>query len=386
MDAVAEYGVAAHYAYSDIDSPNQVNKKQAEWMRKLQELVNAYTESESKDEFKDKMNIELLNKESFVYTPKWDIIELPKGSTVLDFAFYVHTDIWLRFKNAIVNWEIVPITHVPNTWDIVQINTFRYRYTANKYWNTILKTPSAKNKLQKFLKAENIDALVEQSTKHLNQKLKEYWLPFLNSKDDLISNLYEKKDLQKKLIDALEIKWIYSEIIKSAYPEKYKTIKSQTTKQKIANIIWTKNRGIIIDDDKLLNYSLCPECHPQFPQKIIAKTGRNWIKIHSIKCKALKSVHPENLLEAHREWESSQVYSVITTILADNDVNIIKFLEAFMKINIEINSFSIKSDIDENKKIIKITRWINNPSQNNMIRDEIKKFGNSIKVIKREFE
>ena len=161
---------------------------------------------------------------------------------------------------------------------------------------------------------------------------------------------------------------------------------SQTTKQKIANVIWNKNRGIIIDDDKLLNYSLCPECNPQYPQKIIAKTGRTGIKIHDIKCKALKTVHPENLLEAHREWEQSQNYSVITTILADKDVNVIKFLEAFMKINIEINSFSIKSDTDENKKIIKITRWINNPSQNNMIRDEIKKFWNSVKVLKREFE
>lgn len=386
MDAIAEYWVAAHYAYSDIDSPNQVNKKQAEWMRKLQELVNAYTESESKDEFKDQMNIELLNKESFVYTPKWDIIELPKWSTVLDFAFYVHTEIGLRFKNAIVNWEIVPITYVPNTWDVVQINTFRYRYTANKYRASILKTPSAKNRLQRYLKSENMDLLIEQSTKNLNQKLKEYWLPFLNSKDDIISTIYEKKDLQKKLLDALQIKWIYSEIIKSAYPEKYKSIKTQTTKQRIANVIWSKNRGIIIDDDKLLNYTLCPECNPQYPHKIIAKTGRTWIKIHNIKCKALKTVHPENLLEAHREWEPSQNYSVITTILADKDVNIIKFLEAFMKINIEINSFSIKSDTDESKKIIKITRWISNPSQNNMIRDEIKKFWNSVKVLKREFE
>ncbi len=386
MEAVAEYWVAAHYAYSDTDSPNQVNQKQAEWMRKLQELVNAYTESESKDQFKDKLNIELLNKESFVYTPKWDIIELPKGSTVLDFAFYVHTEIWLRFKNAIVNGEIVPITHVPNTWDIVQINTFRYRYTANKYRSSILKTPSAKNKLLKYLKAENMDALIQKSTKILNDKLKEYWLPYLYAKEDNISTLYEKKDLQKKLLDALDIKWIYSELIKSAYPKKYKEIKAQSTKQKIANIIWNKNRNIIIDDDKLLNYVLCPECNPQYPHKIIAKTGRNGIKIHKIDCKALKTVHPENLLEAHREWQNPQTYMINTTVLADKKINVIKFLEIFMKINIEINSFSVKSDENTDKKIIKVTRWINNPSQNLMIREEIKKFGDSIKIIKREIE
>ena len=239
---------------------------------------------------------------------------------------------------------------------------------------------------KKYLKAENIDQLIEKSTKNLNEKLKEFWLPFLNSKDDIISNMYEKKELQKKLLDALEVKWIYSELIKSAYPKKYKEIKSQTTKQRIAEIIWNKNRGIIIDDDKLLNYTLCPECEPIYPHKIIAKTGRTWIKIHDIKCKALKTAHPENLLEAHWEWENAQNYSVITTILADKDVNVIKFLEVFMKINIEINSFSIKSDQNDNKKIIKITRWINNPSQSIMIRNEIKKFWNSIKVINREFE
>ena len=136
----------------------------------------------------------------------------------------------------------------------------------------------------------------------------------------------------------------------------------------------------------MLNYTLCPECDPTYPHKIIAKTGRNWIKIHNIKCKALKTVHPENLLEAHWEWENAKNYSVITTILADKDINVMKFLEVFMKINIEINSFSVKSDKNDSKKIIKITRWINNPSQSTMIRNEIKKFWNSIKVINREFE
>jgi GTP pyrophosphokinase len=70
MDEVAEFGVAAHYAYSDKDSPNKVNAKQAEWMKKLQQLVNAYTESTEKEQFKDQLNIELLSKDTFIYTPK----------------------------------------------------------------------------------------------------------------------------------------------------------------------------------------------------------------------------------------------------------------------------------------------------------------------------
>lgn len=383
MDDVAEYWVAAHYAYSDKDSPKQVNKKQAEWMRKLQELVNEYTESESKEQFKNKLDIEILNKETFIYTPKWDIIEVPKWSTVLDFAFYVHTEIWLRFKNAIVNGEIVPITHVPATWDVVQINTFRYRYTASKHRLSILKTPSAKNRLQKYLKSENQGFLLEFSIKMLNSKLEEFDLPAFESKTDQISKIFEKKELQKKLIEALDNKSIYWDIIKFAYPEKYKAVKVQNTKQKIVSTIWEKK--IIVDDDKLINYTLCPECNPKYPNKIIAKTWRNGIKIHCIDCKALKSVHPENLFEAHWEWWQRQKYFVVSTILVNENLNIIKFLEMFMKVNIEITSFSVKND-SNNKKIIQITRWINNPSQNAVIRDEIKRLWNDVKILKREFE
>ena len=384
MDDVAEYWVAAHYAYSESKWPSRVSQKQAEWVRKLQELVNAYTESDEKDQFKNKLDIELLSKETLLYTPKWDIIELPKWSTVLDFAFYIHTEIGLKFKNAMVNGEIVPITHIPNTWDIVKINTFRYQYTANKHRSSILKTPSAKTKLLKFIKNTQQEEILDKSIKILNSKLKELGLPNLVAKNSKINQVFEKKDLEKKLIDATENRLLYNEIIKKAYPKEYKEFyqnKSSKTPPKTENI---SIKNIIIDDDKLINYYLCPECRPIFPQKIIAKTGKDGIKVHNLNCRALKTISPNKLLEAHRNEENKNIYTVISTLKMDKNLDFIKLLEIFTKLQIEVNSFSIKDDKDDKTKIINLTRTLKTPWQIWMVREQIKKYWHKLSLIKRE--
>jgi hypothetical protein len=101
-------------------------------------------------------------------------------------------------------------------------------------------------------------------------------LPAINSKDNQINKVYDKKDLNKKLLDATENKSLYNDIIKSGYPEVYKEyfqnkiVSANKEIKKEIDIDLIKN--VIIDDDKLINYYFCPECKPHYPQKIIAKT------------------------------------------------------------------------------------------------------------------
>lgn len=111
MDDVAEFGVAAHFAYAESNAPTVVSKQQGIWIQKLQKIVAEYTDASEKEKFKSQLNIEVLDKTIFIYTPRGDIKELPAGSTVLDFAFSVHSSIGLRFKNAIVNGQIKPISY-----------------------------------------------------------------------------------------------------------------------------------------------------------------------------------------------------------------------------------------------------------------------------------
>jgi GTP pyrophosphokinase len=94
MHDIAEHGVAAHYIYKDHTNPHAtLSEKQALWIKNLHDSVLLYQEDEKKTTTQGNLNIELLEKHIFVYTPKGDVIELSQGSTVLDFAFRVHTDV-----------------------------------------------------------------------------------------------------------------------------------------------------------------------------------------------------------------------------------------------------------------------------------------------------
>jgi GTP pyrophosphokinase len=126
-----------------------------------------------------------------VYTQKGDIIELPEGSTALDFAFRIHSDLGLKFQNAIVNGSIVPISYKLKTGDIVLIAAFKNKRAASGNRFEYLHTPSAKAKLTKFLRTKERTQLLERSMKSLEDKLKEYNLPGLHSKLDLITKEYK---------------------------------------------------------------------------------------------------------------------------------------------------------------------------------------------------
>ena len=159
-------------------------------MQDLQDSVHKYQTEEKKDAFKDKLAIELLDNSIFVYTPKGDVIELTKGSTVLDFAFRVHTDVGLKFKNATVNGIIKPISHVIKSGDIVSINTYKNRYTATKYRLDYLHTPTAKSKLTRFIKQQEKDIYIQKGIDIVETKLDKYNLPLLSNDKDKIKKHY----------------------------------------------------------------------------------------------------------------------------------------------------------------------------------------------------
>ena len=102
MDEVAEYWVAAHFAYAESNASVVASSQQWQWIQRLQQIVADYQLSDDKEKFKDALNIEILDKTIFVYTPKWDIKELPAGSSVLDFAFSVHSEFLKKWTKNII--------------------------------------------------------------------------------------------------------------------------------------------------------------------------------------------------------------------------------------------------------------------------------------------
>ena len=161
MHQVAEYGVCAHWKYKSGEgtrSRDEVDKK-LEWISKLIETESDTTDP---DEFFNALKIDVFQDDTFIFTPKGDIINLAQGSTVIDFAYAIHSGVGNSMVGAKINGKIVPIYYVPKTGDILEIITSSSSKGPSRDWLKIARTSSARSKIRSFFKkekrAENIVA------------------------------------------------------------------------------------------------------------------------------------------------------------------------------------------------------------------------------------
>ena len=387
MDDVADFGVAAHFAYTEHNAPVKVSQQQWDWIKKLQEIVNNYTSLDDKEQFKKDLNIEIFEKRIFLYTPQGDVIELPMESTVLDFAFAVHSNIWLSFKSAIVNGEIKPISYIPQTWDVIKINTFKNKYSANKHRLEFLHTSGAKNNMTKFLKGQQKEQLVAQALHELNHHLKTFWLPLFYSAGDQISKKYSKDEIEKRLLSILDKKENYSHLIKSVYPKeiaaqmKQGPTSSKTAIRDLKNL--KESLAVVVDGDTFINYGFCQECKPKPWEKIIAKTGKDGIKIHAVHCKWIKTVAFDKLLEAHWLEESDNIYRIwIELKISGKPGTLIGMMKIFSELHVPVLQVTMKN-IQESMSLVAFETEFSNPGKIAFLLNSLKKYDDSLKVVKK---
>lgn len=381
MDDVAEFWVAAHFAYVESNHSVAVSPQQTQWIKRLQEIVNTYQLSDDKEWFKQELNIEVLDKRIYLYTPQGDVIELPVWSSVLDFAFAVHTDIWLRFKNALVNGAIKTISFVPQTWDIIKINTFKNRYSANKHWLEFLRTTQAKTNLSKFLKSQQKTDILSHITGEANAFLQSYQLPVLWSHGDEISKIYSKEDLEKFMMWVFDKKESFSTLLKKAYPAQWRAHRKLPSKSKSHQV--SDSLSVIVDSDQRLNYYFCPECKPQPGQRIIAKTWRDGIKIHSLGCRAIKTISFDKFLEAHWDEQPENFYQVSLEFkMSTKYGNILNIIKIFNELNVSVSQVSLKN-LPDGSSIVFLESAFVNPARISFLLNSLKKYDDSIQILKK---
>ena len=159
MHQVAEYGVCAHWKYKSGEKSSADIDKKLEWISKL---IETEKDIKDPDEFYNAIKTDVFVDDTFIFTPKGDIISLAQGSTVIDFAYAIHTAVGNSMIGAKINGKIVPIDRVPKTGDILEIITSSSSKGPSRDWINIVKTSSARSKIKSFLKnekrAENIVA------------------------------------------------------------------------------------------------------------------------------------------------------------------------------------------------------------------------------------
>ncbi|CAG9619459.1 RelA/SpoT family protein [Sutcliffiella rhizosphaerae] len=316
MHQIAEYGIAAHWAYKEgkeTDDSASLEDKLT-WFREILEWQNDATNAE---EFMESLKIDLFSDMVFVFTPKGDVIELPSGSVPIDFSYRIHSEIGNKTIGAKVNGKMVTLDYKLKTGDIIEILTSKHSYGPSQDWLKLAQTSQAKNRIRQFFKKQRREEneekgrdLVEKEIKGLDFDLKE----ILTSEN--INRVSEKFNFMtpEDMFAAVGYNGITALQVANRLTEKQRRKRDQeqqitditesAEKKKTAPVKKRKDAGVVVQgiDSLLVRLSKC--CNPVPGDEIVGFITRGrGVSVHRADCaNVLAEETNDRLIDV--EWES----------------------------------------------------------------------------------
>ena len=352
MNEIAEKGVAAHWKYKGIKGEDGVD----EWLARVREILE--TPEPNAIEFMDDFKLSLYSKEIFVFTPRGDLKRFPAGATVLDFAFDVHSDVGCSCVGARVNSKNVPIRHVMQTGDKVEVITAKNQ-KPKQDWLEFVTTSKAKTKIKLQLK-EEVFRESENGKEIFKRRLKNWKIPFNDQNVNLIQKHYKLKtavDLYtlifREKIDMMEIKSILTASMQPDQPKEIEKIEDESNTGNADKRI-DKSTDYLVIDEKINNvdYKLAKCCNPIFGDRIFGfVTIRDGIKIHRTSCPnapQMISKHGYRIVQA-RWTDSKGVPHYLTTIriTGTDDLGIVNKITDVISKDLKVSMRSIAVDSND---------------------------------------
>lgn len=362
MHEIAEYGVAAHWAYKEGKAANEAAtfEKKLSWFREILEFQNESTDAE---EFMESLKIDLFSDMVYVFTPKGDVIELPSGSVPIDFSYRIHSEIGNKTIGAKVNGKMVTLDHKLRTGDIVEILTSKHSYGPSQDWVKLAQTSQAKHKIRQFFKKqrreENVEKgreLVEKEIKNLDFEVKDVLTPENIQKVADKFNFSNEEDMYAAVgyngITALQVaNRLTEKERKQRDQEEQEKIVQEVTEPKPYQQGRKREAGVRVKgiDNLLVRLSKC--CNPVPGDDIVGfiTKGRG-VSVHREDCPNVKTNEAQERL-IPVEWEhESQVqkrkeYNVEIEILGYDRRGLLnEVLQAVNETKTNISSVSGKSD------------------------------------------
>ena len=345
MHKIAEYGIASHWTYkAKGGSVKTVKDSMEQKLQIFRSIMELNEDSNSPEEFINSIKQDVLTTDSiYVYTPKGDVLELPKDSTPIDFAYKVHTEVGNSVVGALVNDNIVPLDYHLKTGDIIKINTSKTSKGPNKDWLNFVVTSQAKNKIKSFYsKLEKNDILIK-GQELLESELRKQDLPI----NDTLSN----KNLEL-ILDELKLKNI-TELYMDLGSNKYtaasviRILKKQDTQVDIATKInkapkleQNNKNDVLVEglDDVKVNLSGC--CKPIPGDKIIGYiTKGSGISVHRTICKNITDID-ERLIKVKWNDKIHKKYFTDIIIHTNTSDNLLDIITKASLNNVTIDSIS----------------------------------------------
>ena len=388
MHHTAEYGIAAHWKYklgmSAKESDNSALDDRLAWIR---QMLENQAESEDVTDLVHSIKSDLIPEEVFVFTPKGDVVNLPLGSTVIDFAYAIHSAVGNRMIGAKVDKRIVPLDYKVKTGEIIEILTTKEAGKGpNRDWLTLVRTSEARNKIRAWFKKEKRDENIVEGKAELEREFKRSNIPFTKelmdymiesvgkrhnctTEDDFFAAIgYGGIQLWKVLP---RIKEEALRLQKNASPEQHQEVLPPSVpepKRRVAS-------GVLVEgmDNCLIKFSRC--CNPLPGDDIIGFITRGFgVSIHKRSCSNVprdltQCPEPERWVNAHWAGEVKDDFKSTLHILAVDRAGLLADItQQLSNMKIFIHALNSRQERNSNNAVISATISINGlPQLQNII-------------------
>lgn len=352
MHEVAEYGIAAHWKYKGGKTQGKDVDSKLDWLRQLLEWQKDLKDPK---EFIDTLKIDFFDDEVFVFTPNGDVVDLPEGSTPVDFAYRVHTGVGNTCVGAKVDSRIVPLNYKLKNGNIVEVITQKSSSGPSRDWLKFVKSPRARQKIKQWFKSKEKDISIEKGKELFDREAKKLGLD---------TNILDNEKIYQKLAKELSINSIsdlFASIGYGNFKEKLVINKILNIKNAIENVGLTKNEddylksssskkdatGVRIDGLEGMKIKFAKCCNPVPGDEIIGFVTRGYgVSVHRKDCTNIANyLDSDRCLDAEWDTEASDKFLANVTIRAVDRTGILSEITAMAKeANVGIQSLSAKSN------------------------------------------
>lgn len=393
MHHTAEYGIAAHWKYklgmSAKESDNSALDDRLAWIR---QMLENQAESEDVTDLVHSIKSDLIPEEVFVFTPKGDVINLPMGSTVIDFAYAIHSAVGNRMIGAKVDKRIVPLDYKVKTGEIIEILTTKEAGKGpNRDWLTLVRTSEARNKIRAWFKKEKRDENIVEGKAELEREFKRSNIPFTQElMDYMIESIGKRHNCTTpddfyaaigyggiQLWKVLpRIKEEALRLQKSLSPEQHHELPpplAPEPKQKVAS-------GVLVEgmDNCLIKFSRC--CNPLPGDEIIGFITRGFgVSIHKRSCSNVprdltQCPEPDRWVNAHWAGEVKDDFkSTLHIVAVDRAGLLADITQQLSNMKIFIHALNSRQERNSDNAFISATISINGLPQLQNIIDRLSK-------------
>ena len=320
MHQAAESGIAAHWLYKE-QRRGKVPEEEMAWLRRMMDWQK---ESADPKDFMESLKIDLYSDEVFVFTPKGDVVNLPRGATPLDFAYSIHTEVGHKTVGARVNGKLVSLNHELVSGESVEIITSKSSSAPSRDWLQIVATPRARNKIRQWFARERREDALGQGRDQLMQAMRKQGLPVDKiQKGDVLTQI--ASDLNFHDLDAMFVsigeghtssQSVTTRVIRLFEPEPVQEEEQEPDEEPRKRRISRRSKGVIVGgmDDLLVRLARC--CTPVPGDAIIGFLTRGrGVSVHRDDCpnaKVLGATDEGRMIDV--SWDDRQQSSFVVSI------------------------------------------------------------------------